>query len=324
MLSALDYLVFFGCMALNFSILTLGLNLQWGFTGLFNVGIAGFMAVGAYATAILTGPPYAASLGGFGLPVLVGWLGAMLAAGLAAALVGLVTLRLRQDYLAIATFGIAVALQLVALNLEPLTGGAFGLASLPRPFGEHFTASSARNAAFLVVVALALLLAYTALELLVLSPWGRVLRAIREDEMAAQALGKSPWRYRLESFVIGSMLMGLGGGIYASFIGFVAPNDFLPILTFQVWTMLIVGGAGNNRGAVLGGVVVWALWTATGSAMDAVLPSGWQVRGSALQIVLIGTSLCAILLVRPGGLLTEAGAYRRQKRRAGDGEERQT
>ena len=99
---------------------------------------------------------------------------------------------------------------------------------------------------------------YWALERILRSPWGRVLKAIREDETAAVALGKSARRFRLEAFVLGSTLMGLAGALYVSFIGFVSPFDFLPIVTFQVWAMLIVGGSGNNRGALLGALVVWA------------------------------------------------------------------
>ena len=111
-------------------------------------------------------------------------------------------------------------------------------------------------------------LAYAGLERLVRSPWGRVLRAIREDETAAESLGKRAFVFRLQSFVLGCMLMGLGGALYVHFVGYIAPEDFLPILTFQLWTMLIVGGSGNNRGAILGAFVVWALWTVAGGAVQ--------------------------------------------------------
>ena len=127
MLGVLSYLVFFLSVVLVFAIAALGLNLQWGFTGLFNAGVVGFYAVGGYTMAILTGPDRPELVGGFGLPFVVGLAGAMAVSALAALLVGLATIRLREDYLAIATFGIAVAIQLVALNLEPLTGGNLGL-----------------------------------------------------------------------------------------------------------------------------------------------------------------------------------------------------
>ncbi len=119
------YVSFFLAMALINAIVCLGLNLQWGQTGLFNVGVAGFVAVGAYVSALLTTPPSDGHLGGFSLPIVVGWLGAMVAAGAVSAFVGALTLRLRADYLAITTFGVAIVAQLIALNAQKLTGGRF-------------------------------------------------------------------------------------------------------------------------------------------------------------------------------------------------------
>lgn len=295
------FLVFAGC----FAVMALGLNLQWGFTGLFNVGVAGFVAVGAYASALLTGPPEVGRFGGFGLPVPVGWLAAMALSAAAAALVGAAALRLREDYLAITTFGIAVVIQLVALNAEWLTGGPFGIQSIPKPLSTALGTGLAWNLAYLGIVALVLLLAYVALERLVASPWGRVLRAIREDEAAAASLGKRAAAFRLQSFVLGCALMGLGGALYAHFVGYIAPEDFLPILTFQIWAMLIVGGSGNNAGAVLGALLVWAIWSLTGGVIRDLLPAAEQARGAALQVVLIGVLIAAILVLRPRGLLGE-------------------
>jgi branched-chain amino acid transport system permease protein len=132
-----------------------------------------------------------------------------------------------------------------------------------------------------------------------------VLRAIREDEGAAAALGKHAFAFRLQAFVLGAMVMGLAGAVYAHFVGFIAPEDFLPILTFQVWTMLIVGGSGNNRGAILGAIVVWAIWTASGALLDVFVSPGFKARAAALQIAAIGIALAAVLLLRPRGLLGE-------------------
>lgn len=305
LLGLVTYGTFFLVFAGVFATIALGLNLQWGFTGLFNVGVAGFVAIGAYTSAILTAPDYPNQLGGFGLPIVVGWLGAMVASGIAAVIVGLAALRLRHDYLAITTFGIAISIQLVALNAQPLTGGAFGLQFIPKPLESVFGAGLAWNASYLAMVAVVLGTVYVALERLVRSPWGRVLRAIREDELAAASLGKRAAAFRLQSFVIGCMIMGLGGALYAHFVGYIAPEDFLPILTFQVWTMLIVGGSGNNRGAVLGALVVWLVWTLSGGALRALVPQDQQARGAALQIVLIGVLLGGMLLLRPRGLLGE-------------------
>jgi branched-chain amino acid transport system permease protein len=308
------YLVFFAVIAGTYALACLGLNLQWGTTGLFNVGVAGFVAVGAYTSAILTSPASPDRLGGLAWPIVGGWLGAALAAGVVALGVGAVTLRLRHDYLAIATFGVAVTIQLLAMNLVSLTGGPFGIHGVPRPFSGVVASPLGRNVVYVVLVAALVAGVYVALERLVRSPWGRVLRGIREDEAAAAALGKSAATFRLQAFTLGAMVMGLAGAVYAHFIGFVAPEDFLSILTFQVWTMLIVGGSGNNRGAIAGAVGVWALWSASGAALTAVLPSALQARSAALQTVLIGVVLAAVLLVRPGGLLSEAIVVSRHAR----------
>lgn len=308
MLGVAVYLVFFLIIVTIYAIMVMGLNLQWGFTGLFNAGMVAFYAIGAYGTAILTGPQRAALIGGFELPFVVGLLGGMVAAGVAGLVVGLATLRLREEYLAIATFGIAITVQLVALNFDTLTGGANGLVGLPRPYFSLFAVSNAYNLAYLVAVMLIAALIYLALERAVRSPWGRVLRAIREDVTAARSLGKNPTLIRLQAFVLGSSIMGLAGGLYVGFIGFVSPIDFLPILTFQIWAMLIVGGSGNNRGAILGVLVVWGIWTASGYFIGQVVPPGYQSQAGAAQAILIGLVIVLTLLLRPRGLIGEEEA----------------
>jgi branched-chain amino acid transport system permease protein len=305
MIGIASYLVFFLILALVFGVAVLGLNLQWGFTGLFNAGVVGFMAVGAYTTAILIGPERAAVLGGFQLPFGVGLICGMAAAGLAALIVGVVTLRLREEYLAVATFGIAITVQLVALNAAYLTGGTLGLIGLPKPLAGLFDRPLTYNLFYLCLVVAIAGLTYLALERIVRSPWGRTLKAIREDETAASSLGKNPVRIRLEAFVLGSMIMGLSGGLYVGFIGYVSPFDFQPILTFQIWTMLILGGSANNRGALLGAVIVWGIWTTSGYAISKVVPPVYQAQSGALQAILIGLLLVGTLLLRPRGLIGE-------------------
>jgi branched-chain amino acid transport system permease protein len=305
MIDLISYSSFFLATALIYAILCLGLNLQWGQTGLFNVGVAGFAAIGAYTSALLTTPETLGRFGGWDLPIALGWIGAMAASAIAAALVGVVTLRLRTDYLAIATFGIAVCIQLVALNFQGLTGGPFGIGFIPRPFAALQGDALAFNLANLALVATVVVGVYWALERLIRSPWGRVLRGIREDEAAATELGKNPFRFRLQAFVLGSAILGLGGAMQGHFIGFIAPENYVSTLTFQVWTMLIIGGSGNNRGVILGAIVVWGFWAMSGALLAEVLPSDMQARGAALQIVAIGVALCATLLLRPRGLLGE-------------------
>jgi branched-chain amino acid transport system permease protein len=305
MIGITSYLVFFLCVVLALSLLTLGLNLQWGSTGLFNAGIAGFYAIGGYTHAILTAAPQPQYLGNFGLPWMVGVVGAMAATALAAIVIGLITIRLRGDFLAIATFGIAISIQLVTLNMEPLTGGSQGLSRIGKPLAGVFTDPLAYNLFYLALMVAVVALVYVAIERILASPWGRVLRAIREDEVAAVSLGKSAQRFRLEAFVLGSTLMGLAGALYVSFIGFVSPFDFLPILTFQVWAMLIVGGSGNNRGALLGALVIWALWSASGVAVSKLVPPSHAAQGAAVQVIIIGLVLVLMLLFRPRGLIGE-------------------
>jgi len=301
----LSYASFFMVFGTAYAIITLGLNLQWGYTGLFNVGVAGFVAVGAYTSALLTTPPQAGHLAGLNWPVAAGMVAAMLVTGLVGAVVGALALRLRQDYLAITTFGIAVTIQLFANNATALTGGPFGVQFIPKPLQTWLGTGLTWTMAYLALALALLGLAYVALEKLVNSPWGRVLRAIREDEDAASALGKASFVFRLQSFVIGSMLMGLGGAVYAHFVGFIAPDDFLPILTFQLWAMLIVGGSGNNRGAILGAFVVWGFWTAAGGLMHGWVPQAEQARAAALQVVLIGCLIALMLVLRPKGIWGE-------------------
>ncbi len=309
--SLVSYGSFFLTLALMLGIAVLGLNLQWGSAGLFNVGVAGFVAIGAYATALTTSAPSVQHWGGFGWPIAAGWLLAMLLSGLAALIVGAITLRLRADYLAITTFGAAASLQLVALNAERLTGGPFGIALIPRPFGALAGQSLPFGLANLALVAAVTVVCFVALERLVRSPWGRVLRAVREDEIAAASLGKAADRFRLQAFVIGSALMGLAGAMQTQFFGFVAPENFLPALTFQVWVMLVIGGSGNNLGALLGAVVVWGIWSFTGTALGAVLPPDWQARGASLRVVAIGVLLVVVLLFRPRGLIGERATVSR-------------
>jgi branched-chain amino acid transport system permease protein len=311
MLGVASYLVFFLCVVLVLCILTMGLNLQWGFTGLFNAGVAGFYAIGGYTHAILTAAPNPQLMGNYGLPWLVGIIAAMLVTALAATLIGLITIRLRGDYLAIATFGIGIMIQLVSLNLEPWTGGSQGITRIPKPLATWFDTPLSYNLFYLVFMVAVVALVYWALERILSSPWGRVLRAIREDEAAASSLGKSPLSYRLQSFVLGSTLMGLAGALYVTFIGFVSPFDFLPILTFQVWAMLIVGGSGNNRGAMIGALVVWGIWAASGVAVSKWVPPSHAAQGAAIQVILIGLTLVLMLLYKPRGLIGERSVVSR-------------
>ena len=312
------YASFFLSIALINALVCLGLNLQWGQTGLFNVGVAGFVAIGAYVSALLTTPANPAHWGGLALPIPVGWIGAMAAAGGLSAFVGAVTLRLRADYLAITTFGVAVSVQLVALNAQSLTGGAFGIGFIPRPFESLAERPALFGLANLAIIVALVALVYVGLERLARSPWGRVLRALREDERAARSLGKNPTHYRLQAFALGGALMGLGGAAHAHLIGFIAPENYQSSLTFQIWAMLIVGGSGNNRGAIFGAVLIWALWSASGLAIGALFAPEDQARAAALRIVAIGVLLAATIVARPRGLFGERATVSRHLDKASE------
>lgn len=303
------YLIFFLSMAGIYGVLALGLNVQWGYTGQINIGVAGFSAVGAYTAAILTTAPSADHLGGFGVPFVVAAIVAMAIAGIVALAVGLITLKLRADYLAIATIGIAEIIRLVLKNEAWLTNGVRGIPAIPRPFGD--LPGIRDSLAYLVIVLAIVALVYWVVERLFRSPWSRVLRAIRVNEDAVLAAGKNVLRFRVEAFVIGAMFMGLGGALYAHFTGFISPGAFDPMFaTFVVWVMLIAGGSGNNRGALLGAVVIWAIWTGTPTLIETlsglgVVPELLVDRASALRIFLIGLLLEIILVTRPQGMLPE-------------------
>ncbi len=299
----ISYLIYFLTFSGIYAILSLGLNVQWGYTGQINIGVAAFFAVGAYTAAIITTGPSPDHLGGFGLPFLTGILGAMIFSGILAFLVGIITLNLRTDYLAIATIGIAEIVRLVVKNEQWLTNGVRGIPSIPKPFAGLVEGMDPLF--FLAVVLVFVTAAYVIAQRLFNSPWVRVLRAIRVNEEAVYAAGKSVLRFRVEAFVVGALIMGLAGALYAHFTTFISPSAFRPMYgTFLVWVMLIAGGSGNNRGAVLGAVIIWAVWSLT-ETFTGFLPEDWVTRASALRIFFIGLLLEIILIVRPQGLLPE-------------------
>ena len=297
------YTVFLLTMGGIYAVLTLGLNVQWGLTGLFNAGVAGFFAVGAYTTAILTATESGRHLGGFGLPVWAGMAAAMIASALIAWAVARICIRLRSDYLAIATLGIAEILRLVLKNEIWATNGARGISRIPKPF-EHLPEPWNQVAMLLLVFAIVLLL-YVLLERARRAPWGRVMAAIRENEPAARAAGKDVERLRVEAFILGAALMGLGGALMAHHVKFIEPNMAEPVsATFLVWVMLIIGGSANNRGAILGAILVWTIWS-TAEIITARLPAEWALKAAYLRIFLVGLALQVILQKYPGGIFRE-------------------
>ncbi|WP_238371369.1 branched-chain amino acid ABC transporter permease [Heliomarina baculiformis] len=398
-------------MGLVSAIMAIGVNLQWGFAGLFNVGVMGFVALGGLAAVLVSMPPdpdawqaggvrvllglalgaatiigavlvysrvkkgplravgiiailvggffifrgvldpgvdavesvnpaLSGYLGGLGLPVILSWpIGGLLAGGVAW-LIGKTALGLRSDYLAIATLGIAEIIIAVLKNEDWLSRGVKNVVGIPRPVPYEIDlqndpdfVSSAANwgldpveastlyvklayaGLFLVVLLVILWMAQMALK----SPWGRMMRAIRDNEVAAEAMGKDVTRRHLQIFVLGSAVCGLAGAMLTTLDGQLTPGTYQPLrFTFLVWVMVIVGGSGNNFGAVLGGFLIWFLWVEVepiGVYLMQTITSG-MAEGSALKSHLMGSAahmrlftmglvLLLVLRFSPRGLIPE-------------------
>jgi branched-chain amino acid transport system permease protein len=275
------------------ALLTLGLNVQWGLTGLVNLGVVAFFAIGAYTSALLAVA---------GAPLAVAWPAAIVLATAAGAGLATIALRLREDYLAIVTLGFAEVLRLFLLNEAWLTRGANGVTGIPRPLHARFAGHY--DLAYLALVVVAVVLAYAALERVRRSPFGRVLRAIREDETVAAVAGKPVFRFKVQAFALGAAVAGLAGILFAHYLAYVEPNMFVPQESLLVWLALILGGSGNNRGALLGSAVLLGLLEGSRFAKD-VIPFLTGVRLAATQQILVGVVLVVLMVRRPEGLLPE-------------------
>ena len=398
-------------MALVSAIMALGVNMQWGYAGLFNIGVMGFVALGGLAAVIVAMPPvteaWAAGglrlllglvlgaativatvlmraalpagrlralltvvllvggfalyravfdparaaveavnpalqgyLGGLGLPVLLSWpVGGLLAAA-AAWVVGKTALGLRSDYLAIATLGISEIIIAVLKNEDWLARGVKNVIGIPRPVpyeidlqadpgfvaraaGLGLDPATASSLAvkllyaglFAAVLAVLLWLAQAALN----SPWGRMMRAIRDNEVAAEAMGKDVTARHLQIFVIGSAVCGIAGAMMTTLDGQLTPGSYQPLrFTFLIWVMVIVGGSGNNWGAVLGGFLIWWLWAMVepighwllGFALAGLPQGSWLAQHLAdaaahMRLVTMGLILLLVLRFNPRGLIPE-------------------
>lgn len=294
------FLIFFLTYAVVYAILAIGLNIQWGFTGLVNFGVAGFFAVGAYIAAFMSGSPSPYHLGGFGLPFPLAVLIAMIVSGLFALILGIPVIRLREDYLAIVTIGFAEIVRLIIVSERNITKGPYGMGVI-KPYKE-LVPSHMYGLFYLLLSLLVLGILYLAIARAVGSPWGRVLRTIREDEKVAIALGKNVNWFKLQVLVLGSMIFGLGGAVFAHFFNFITPNHFLPMETFLVWVMVMAGGSGNNLGVVVGALAVRGLWEGMMFLSD-VLPQGVQV--GAVRLAVIGLLLVLVIMLKPEGILGE-------------------
>jgi branched-chain amino acid transport system permease protein len=320
-----------------------GLNVQWGFAGLFNVGIVGFAAVGAYTYALLTTAESTFHYGGLGLPLPVGMFVAMVASAVIAGVIGLICIRLRSDYLAIATIGISEIIKLILKNETEVTNGPRGINKIPRAW-EHFSEERFYSSwpmswfntpegwavffdalpnwwwqpCFAATVLFCMYVIYRMLERARISPWGRMMTAIRENEPAARAAGKNVTARRVEAFVIGAAIMGFAGALFAQHLRLIEPtNTFDPAkVTFLVWVMLILGGSGNNRGAMLGAFLIWTIWSASELMISGIIDLAGYVfqtfdtgllatRAGFLRMMLIGILMQVVLQKYPAGILPE-------------------
>ncbi|RMH47344.1 MAG: branched-chain amino acid ABC transporter permease [Alphaproteobacteria bacterium] len=278
-----------------YALLALGLNVIWGMAGMINLGLAGFFALGAYGTALIT------TAGG--MPIAVGIAAAVLVAAAAGGLLSRLTLTLRGDYLAIVTLGFAELVRLIAANEIWLTRGSDGISGIPGPW-RGVLSPLAFNALFAVIALAAVGLVFWMLERLRHAPYGRALRAIRADELAAAVAGKQVRRLKVEAFALGAGILGLAGALYAHFNSYVAPDIFRPLLTIYIFLALTAGGAGNNRGALLGAVLVIALLEGS-RFLEGVIPLMAGAQVAALREIVIGVALIVVMRMRPEGLVPE-------------------
>ena len=366
----IEYLIFLAISTATFALFGLGLNLQWGFTGLINFGHIAFMTLGAYTTVLL-------SLKGVPLLLSAG-IGAIVAAMLGL-VIGFATLRLREDYLSIVTIGTGELIRLIVNNQDLPVGnswisGSFGVQSYVIPLSTtpnlffriimivvltiltgitlfslwrwvrtaQISASNniVKNSSIkqefisrlIVAIALGLLagaiyisgviglynynpkaglmlfvllilaFVFWRLEILVRSPWGRVLKSIREDEEVPKALGKNVFSYKLQSLMLGGAIAGIAGAFFAWQLGAIYPDNFQPQLTFDAWIMVILGGSGNNLGTILGAVIFFAYDALTREFLPKIVPLDVE-RIGAFRIMFIGLLLMVLMIWRPQGIL---------------------
>jgi ABC-type branched-subunit amino acid transport system permease subunit len=293
------YLLYLLSLAGMYLLLSMGLNVQWGYTGLINFSVAAFFGIGAYGTALLTADssPIAGSY-----PPLVGLVFGLLAAAILAVLIGIPTLRLREDYLAIASLGFAEIVRAFILNEQQWTAGSAGLTGIPVFFTNWPVVGDASGAVVpllnVLLVSVFIIIVYLFLRRIHRAPWGRVQRTVRADENLAEALGKNSYSFKMQSFVIGSIIMALAGVFYTHLTLFLSPTALDPIRTFYVWVAVMLGGTGSDRGAMLGGLILVIILQGT-----RFFGGGLPIGPGALRLLLTGVLIIAIIRYRQQGIL---------------------
>jgi neutral amino acid transport system permease protein len=366
-----EYLIFLAISTSIFALFSLGLNLQWGYTGLINFGHIAFMTLGAYTTVLLSLQ---------GVPLLVSAVAGAILAALLGLIIGFATLRLREDYLAIVTIGVGELIRLVVNNQELPVGnrwvsGSFGVQRYPIPVSTSPTlfvrvvmmalltflaaitfwslwrwvrsaykslkADSSKKiskkqelisrwgvgivfalltiaiyisgmlrlydyrpaAGLMLLSLLVLAFVFWRLEILVRSPWGRVLKSIREDEEVPKALGKNVFWYKVQSLMLGGVIAGIAGAFFAWQLSAIYPDNFQPQLTFDAWIMVILGGSGNNIGTILGAVIFFTYDALTREFLPRIFTNLSSDQLGAFRIMVIGLILMILMIWRPQGIL---------------------
>jgi len=275
----------------------LALNMQWGLGGLVNFGVAGFYAVGAYTAALL-------SLAG--VPPLAAAFAAMVVTAILSGLVSFVSLRLAGDHFAIVTLGFAELVHLAMLNEIWLTRGSLGLPGIPRPFST-FVAPAYSDLAFAALALALVALVYVLLECLAISPFGRALRAVRDDDVVAATLGKNVLWIRMQAFGVSGAALGLAGALHAFYYSYIDPGQFGPIITATAFMAVIMGGRGSNLGVIIGTATVLLLIEGSRFLKDVFLVLD-ATQIASVRLMLIGLGLILLLIFRPQGLLSERRA----------------
>ncbi|GEO87377.1 MULTISPECIES: branched-chain amino acid ABC transporter permease [Alphaproteobacteria] len=282
-----------------YALLALSLNLQWGYTGLLNFGQVGFFACGAYAYAITTGM--------LSWHPVAGFIAAVVAAALVAFPIGVASIRLRLPfYLAIATLGFSEMVRAVLTNESWLTNGTRGL---PVRFFVPGLAPFSNQIVMLAIVVLAVAFVFILLERLGSSPFGRTIEAIRDNEDAARSLGKDVAFYKIKVFMLGAAIAGGAGALNAVYVGYLVPDQFLPIVTFYIWMAMVIGGSGSNRGAILGSALLVFFLEGSRFLKDFMPPelALSDARMAAVRYLAIGAILTLVPLYWPRGLLGRKG-----------------
>lgn len=297
----INFMIYLAIMMGIYGIESLSLNLQYGFAGLANFGQVAFFCLGAYVTTIITLT--------FGMPFILGILGSMLVAGLFGYIIAIPTADLKEDYWAIVTLAAAEIVRIFFLNEGwvvgggPYRGGAFGVGGIPQPLKSYFS-PQAYPLFYLGIVLLCLFVTYIIINKLTDSPFGRVLKSFREgDDRLAQAMGKDVKNFRIKAMAIGGMFGGMAGCLYAHYYGFISPYQFIPLETFIVWAMVVIGGKGNNKGAILGAVIIIIFYHSTRYLKDYIPIE--ETTLASLRMVAIGVLIVIVMLFMKEGIAKE-------------------